>query len=124
MSPEEFEEYYPIKTNFLEFGKVKIMLKEFLTHKEIPLYNEKNPENCMINMIVSGISNMYRGIHGRTSHILTNICAKWDEKADIRLNITDVSRSFIRTHKLCDEVYSKFIQFRNYITGFSQLINE
>ena len=88
------------------------MLKEYISDKEMPLYNEIIPQNCTINMIVSGISNIYKEIHGRTSHILTNIFAKWDEKADIGLNMTDVSRSFIRTHKLFDEVYLKYIQFR------------
>ena len=70
MSQEEFEDYYQRKTNFLEYGRVKIMVKEFLSDKEMPLYNEINHQNCMINMIVSldrkGVSNMYNGIHGRT----------------------------------------------------------
>ena len=84
MTQVEFENYYSVKTNFLEYGRVKTRVKEFLTDKEMPRYEELNPQNKIIDMIISqdrkGVSNLYKGIHGKSSDILYNICSKWDLK--------------------------------------------
>ena len=72
MSQTEFESYFNIKTNFLDYGRVK-NVKEFLCDKEMPIFDEINPQNGMINMIISldrkGVANMYKGIHGRSKDI-------------------------------------------------------
>ena len=91
-------------------------IKDFLSDKEMPRYAESNPQNSLINMIISqdkkGVSNMYKYIHGRSSDILYNICQKWDTKASLNFNASDISKSFVRTHVLFDNVYLKYIQFR------------
>ena len=38
--------------------------------------------------------------------------SKWDSKASLILNTTEVSKSFIHTNVLFDNVYLKYIQFR------------
>ena len=80
MSQEEFEDNYQIKTHFLEHGRVKMIIKEFLARKEMSLYDKLNRQNSMINIILSldrkGVSNIYKGMHGRSSHILFHICEK------------------------------------------------
>ena len=115
MTQEDFELKY-IKTNFLVYGSVKMKIKDFLSDKEMPIYAELSPQNSLINMIISqdkkGVSNLYKYIHGRSSDILYNICQKWDTKASLNFNASDISKSFVRTHVLFDDVYLKCIQFR------------
>ena len=116
MSQEEFEAKFNIRTNFLSYDCVKKKIKEFLSDKEMPLYAELNPQNSMISMIISmdraGVFNMYKIIHGRSMDILHNICQIWDTKANIIFNTSEISKSFVRTHVLFDDVYLKYIQFR------------
>ena len=101
MTQSEFETYYKLKTNFLVYGRVKNKIKEFLSDKEMPMYEELNPQNSMINMIISldrkGVSNINKTIRGRSMDILHNICQKWDSKASIIL---------------FDDVYLRYILFR------------
>ena len=84
--------------------------------KEMPRYEELNPQNNIINMIISqdrkSVSNLYKVIHGRSSDILYNICSKLDLKASLSLNTTEVSMSFIQTNMLFDDVFLRYIQFR------------
>ena len=91
-------------------------LKDFLVNKEMPKYEELNPQNSILNMIISldrkGVSNLYKAIHGRSSDILYKRNSKWDSKASLILNTTEVSKSFIHTNVLFDNVYLKYIQFR------------
>ena len=84
MTQSEFETYYKIKTNFLVYGRVKNKIKEFHSDKEMPMYEELNPQNSMIDMII---------IHGRSMDILHNICRKWDSKVSIILITSEVSKS-------------------------------
>ena len=44
--------------------------------------------------------------------ILHNICQKWDSKASITFNTSEISKSFVRTHVPFDDVYLKYMQFR------------
>ena len=115
MTQSIFENYYSVKTNFLEYGRVKNGLKDFLMDKEMPVYDELNPQNNIIDMIISqdrkGLLNLYRAIHGKSSDIPYNICSKWDLKAPLSLNTTAVRKSFIQTYFLFDDVYLKYIQF-------------
>ena len=53
MTQEDFELKYDIKTNFLVYGSVKMKIKDFLSDKEMPIYAELNPQNSLINMIIS-----------------------------------------------------------------------
>ena len=55
---------------------------------------------------------MYKNIHGRSTDILYNICHTWDTKASINFDVSEISKSFVRTHVLFDDVYLKYIQFR------------
>ena len=68
----------------------------------MPMYEELNPQNSMINMIISldrkGVSNMNKTIRGRSMDILHNICQKSDSKASIILITSEVRKSFVRTH--------------------------
>ena len=111
-----FELKYDIKTNFLVYGSIKMKIKDFLSDKEMPNYAELSPQNSLINMIISqdkkGVSNLYKYIHGSSSDILYNICQKWETKASLKFNASDISKSFVRTHVLFDDVYLKYIQFR------------
>ena len=64
--------------------RVKNKIKEFHSDKEMPMYEELNPQNSMINMIISldrkGVSNMNKTIRGRSMDILHNICQKSIQK--------------------------------------------
>ena len=45
ITQNEFEEYYQLKTNFLEYESVKMIVKECMTRKDMPLHNHLNPQN-------------------------------------------------------------------------------
>ena len=59
MSQSEFEKCYSVKTNFLEYGRLKTRLKDFLMDKEMPRYEELNPQNNIVNMIISQDRKIY-----------------------------------------------------------------
>ena len=98
----EIEEYYQIKIDFLEHGRFRRMVKEFLIGKEMPLYNHLNPKNSLNKSLFPSrdrkeVSNIQRGIHGRPKHILFNICKKGVEKFNIKLTrCIDVSKSLTK----------------------------
>ena len=84
--------------------------------KEKSDYNLIRPTNCLINKILGkdkkGVSNLYKYLHEENNSIITNICAKWSEKAELILHPYEVKNSFVKTNVLIDDIYLKYIQFR------------
>ena len=68
LSQEEFENKYDTTTNFLEYGAVTTIVREFLKNKELPLYGLSLPCNSYINIVISldrkGDSNIYKMMIG------------------------------------------------------------
>ena len=58
------------------------------------------------------MSNLYKYLHEENNSIITNICAKWSEKAELILHPYEVKNSFVKTNVLIDDIYLKYIQFR------------
>ena len=98
MSQEDSKDYYEIKTNFLEYGRIKKIVTEILSDKDIPIYNVANPQNSMINMIISldrkCVSNMYKVFMADLA-ILYTISVRNVRRKQTKLNKTDVRQSFI-----------------------------
>ena len=55
---------------------------------------------------------MYKSLIGKQTDILQNICLKWYNKGDIIITPNDVRNSFTTTHRMIDDIYLKYIQFR------------
>ena len=93
-----------------------LTLKYFLDNQEIPAYGPNRPTNSLINIILSRdnkrVSNLYKSMHFCRNNIIDNICRKWFEKGDQIFLAYNVRNSFIKTHKLVDDIYLKYIQFR------------
>ena len=74
LSQEEFENKYDIATNFLEYGAVTTIIREFLKNKELPLHGLSLPYNSYINIVISldrkGVSNIYKMMIGRDKQII------------------------------------------------------
>ena len=55
---------------------------------------------------------MYKSLIGKKSDILQNICQKWFTKGDIIISPYEVRNSFLSTHRMIDDIYLKYTQFR------------
>ena len=116
MNLEQFQQTYKIKTNFLEYGGFALTVKLFIDNLELPNFNLTRPSNSLLNKIInkdsSGVSNIYKSLHPKNSHIAQNICTKWYDKADIPILPYDVKRSFSVTNNQVEDTYLRFTQFR------------
>ena len=91
-------------------------IKLFLDNREKPRFNVSKPSNCLLNIIlcrdIKGVSQLYKYLKGKQSDILQNICLKWYNKGDIALDPNEVRNSFLTTHRMIDDIYLKYTQFR------------
>ena len=115
LSQEEFENKYDTATNFLEYGAVTTIVREFLKNKELPLYGLSVPCNSYINIVISldrkGDSNIYKMMIGRDRQIIEKVVKNWENKTELEISIFSMSRSFIINSKI-DDIYLQYIQFR------------
>ena len=115
-SLEDFQNRYQLSSNFLEYGGFAMTIKFFLDNREKPSINVAKPSNCLLNVILcrdtKGVSQLYKSLIGKQSDILQNICLKWYTKGDINLNPYEVRSSFLSTHRMIDDIYLKYTQFR------------
>ena len=116
MELTQFQNTFKIKSNFLEFGKVCILLKKFLRFKEFPENSSPLPSNSYLNIIVNmdkkGVSNLYKTLNGRHFEHVEEACDKWNLKGNLSLTPIEISKSFKRHSTLVDDTYAKYIQFR------------
>ena len=85
----QFQNNFQVKTNFLEYGKVCILLKNYLRYKEFPDTKSPLPSNIYLNIIVhmdqKGVSNLYKTLQGRHYNIVEEAYEKWNTKANLSL---------------------------------------
>ena len=76
----QFQNTFQVKTNFLEYGKICIILKNFLGFKEFPETKLPLPSSSYINIVVhmdrKGVSNLYKTLQGRHYDIVEEACEK------------------------------------------------
>ena len=112
----QFQNRFQVKTNFLEYRKVCILLKDFLRFKDFPETKSPLPSNSYLNIVVhmdkKGVSNLYKTLQGRHYNIVEEACEKWNTKANLSLTPNEMSKSFRRHSTLIDDSYAKYIQFR------------
>ena len=112
----QFQNTFQVKTNFLEYGKVCILLKNFLIFEDFPEMKSPLPSNSYLNIVVhmdrKGVSNLYKTLQGRSYDIFEEACEKWNTKANLSLTPDEMSKSFKRHSTLIDDSYAKYIQFR------------
>ena len=115
-SLEDFQDKYNLTSNFLEYGGFAMTIKFFLDNREKPSVNVAKPTNCLLNIILcrdtKGVSQLYKSLIGKQSDILQKICQKWFTKGNITINPYEVRTSFLSTHRMIDDVYLKYTQFR------------
>ena len=69
------------QNDFEAYESVEMMVLNYMTGKNA-FIQLLNPQNIILNLCISidrkGVSNMYRGIHSRSKHILVlfNICKR------------------------------------------------
>ena len=112
MELQKFQDSFDIKTNFLEYGSVCIIIKSFLKYKDFPMYKTSPTRNSYLNIIVhkdiKGLSNLYRNLHGK-HNIVEESCNKWNACDDIALTPIEISKSFKRHSTLEDDTYAKYV---------------
>ena len=115
LSQEEFENKYDIATNFLEYGAVTKIIREFFKNKELPLHGLSLPYNSYINIVISldrkGVSNIYKMMIGRDKQIIEKAVKNWKEKTELEISSFSMSKSFTLNSKI-DDIYLRYIQFR------------
>ena len=112
----QFQNTFQVKTNFLEYGKICIILKNLLRFKEFPEIKLPLPSNSYLNIIVhmdrKGVFNLYKKLQGRHYDIVEEACEKWNTKANLSLTPNKLSKSFKRHSTLIDDSNAKYIQLR------------
>ena len=80
---------YGVKTNFLEYARISVLINEYLSWKDTPETKEPRPKNSFLNIILSkylkGVSNLYRQILPKGNQIIGEISTKWQNKTDIEI---------------------------------------
>ena len=113
---KEFQQKFGVKTNFLEYGRICILLKNFLRFKDFPETKSPLPSNSYLSIIVhmdkKGVSKLYKSLLGRHFEIVEEACEKWNSRANLTLTPIEISKSFKRHSSLIDDSYAKYIQFR------------
>ena len=112
----DFQQIFLVKTNFLEYGRICILLKNFLIFNDFPETKSPYPSNSYLSIIVhmdkKGVSKLYKSLLGRHFDIVEEACEKWNLRADLSLTPIEISKSFKRHSTLIDDSYAKYIQFR------------
>ena len=115
-SLEDFQNKYHLYSNFLEYGGFAMTIKYFLDNREKPSTNVSKPSNCLLNILLcrdtKRVSQLYKSLIGKQSDILQNICLKLYTKGDITISPYEVRTSFLSTHRMIDDIYLKYTQFR------------
>ena len=82
----------------------------------LALVGVTRPANCQLNTILcrdtKGVSHLYRALLGNQNDIVNKVCLKWYDKGDITLHPYEVRNSFIKTHRMVDDIYLGYTQFR------------
>ena len=116
MELNEFQQKFHVKTNFLEYGKICILLKNYLRFKEFPETKTPYSSNSYLSIVVhmdrKGVSKLYKTLLGRHFDIVEEACEKWNSKAQLSLTPMEIFKSFKRHSTLIDDSYAKYIQFR------------
>ena len=111
-----FVKRYNVTTNFLEYHQVKMKIKKFLEWKDVPLHIEESPRNSSLNIFLNqtkkGVSRMYSQMKQFNVHILEGASNKWFSTAELSIDSSDFSRSFLFHHNIYKDTYLKYIQFR------------
>ena len=104
-----------MKTNFLEYGSFCIVIREYLGHNDLPLYNPIDPADSYLNILLSldqkGVANIYKIMLGKNRNILTETSEKWNEKINLNITTFTVGRSFNKI-SIINDIYMRYIQFR------------
>ena len=69
MDLHHFQKAFQVKTNFLEYGSVCILLKKYFSLKDFPESKSPLPSNSYLKSVVhmdkKGVSNLYKTLQGR-----------------------------------------------------------
>ena len=102
MPIDTFMETYGLKTNFLEYHYISHKITKFIEWREMPLYEEDQPENgslnIFLNQTVKGVSKIYSQMKKTSSSLLDTAVEKWCANSELDFNSFDLSRSFQKHH--------------------------
>ena len=94
MELKEFQQKILDKTNFLEYGRICILLRNYLRFKEFPETRTPYPSNSYLSIVVhmdrKGVSKLYKTLIGRQFDIVEEACEKWNSKAQFINHLRDI----------------------------------